>query len=116
MVQGIFSSLTFPLANFPTKGAKATDLFDLLWQGIEYLEMDDFKVMFLTSESICVSLAHCKPVSNLSTKLVYYLHAGDGAGPNRRFYKMHGTERGGTVYKTTNPFSEVDDAGSQRAI
>ena len=64
MVRGIFSSLNFPLAHFPTKGAKATDLFDLLWQGIEYLEMNDFKVMFLTSESISVSLAHCKPTVN----------------------------------------------------
>ena len=52
MVRGIFSSLNFPLAHFPTKGAKAIDLFDLLWQGVEFLEMNDFKVMFLTSECL----------------------------------------------------------------
>lgn len=41
--------------------------------------------------------------------------ADDDAGPNCRFYKMHSSE-GGIVYKTTNPFSEFDDAGSQRTI
>ena len=43
-------------------------------------------------------------------------YAGDGAGPNRRFYKMHSSEKGGSVYKTTNPFSESDAAGLQRSI
>ena len=71
MVRGIFSSLNFPLAHFPTKGAKAIDLFDSLWQGIEFLEMNDFKVMFLTSECSSFSHTHCKPVSNLDMELVH---------------------------------------------
>ena len=41
-------STSLILAHSPTKGAKAIDLLDLLWQGVEFLEMNDFMIMFLT--------------------------------------------------------------------
>lgn len=44
MVIGIFYTLNFLLAHSPTKGAKAIDLFDLLWQGVEFLKMNDWQV------------------------------------------------------------------------
>ena len=77
--------------------------------------MNDIQVMSLTNGSISlytVNLgtgvkARCKTGSQ---------SADDDAGPNCCFYKMYSSQRGGLVYKTTTPFSESDDAGSQRAI
>ena len=37
-VRGIFSSLKFPFAHFPTKGATAKELLPLVWQAVSRLE------------------------------------------------------------------------------
>ena len=38
MVRGIFSSLKFPYAHFPTKGASADTIFPLIWEAVMNLE------------------------------------------------------------------------------
>ena len=81
MVRGIFSSLCFPYAHFPTKGITAEELFPLVWEAVFNLEAAGFRVMVLTC---------------------------DGAACNRKFFKMNGVSRGKDelVYKTRNPHAE----------
>ena len=76
MVRGIFCSLHFPLANFPTAGVTGISLFDIMWEATEHLERSDFIVSFQT---------------------------GDGCSPNRRYYRMH--RDSGITHKTINPYS-----------
>ena len=76
MVRGIFSSLHFPLANFPTAGVAGISLLDIMWEATEHLEQSDFIVSFQT---------------------------GDGCSPNRRYYRMHGDS--GIPPKTINAYS-----------
>ena len=64
MIRGLFSSLEFPYAHFATRGASANTLFPLVWEAVERLEYCGFDV-----------IAFCC----------------DGASPNRKFYKMHGS-------------------------
>ena len=79
MVKGIFTSLEFPYAHFPTKGVKAEELHPLVWKAIMNLESCGFKYLVVT---------------------------GDGASCNRKFFRMHGKKDDGIVYKATNPYAE----------
>ena len=80
MVRGIFTSLAFPYAHFPTRGATANELFPLFWDPVRNLEMCGFKVMAFT---------------------------GDSAAANRKLFKMHSHGvKGEVVYKTANPYSD----------
>ena len=80
MVRGMFSSLEFPYAHFATRGVTADSLYPIVWEAVQRLEWSGFNVIAFSC---------------------------DGASPNRKFYKMHGTS--GLTYKTTNPFSEDRD-------
>ena len=76
MVRGIFVKLNFPYVHFATCGITGDVLFPIIWEAIRQLEIIGLKV-------ICIT--------------------GDGASPNRKFFRMHNT---GLVYKTPNPFSK----------
>lgn len=78
MVRGIFFKMNFPYAHFATKAFTADMLFPLMWQAVQQLELMGFKV-------ICIT--------------------GDGASPNRKFFRMNATGCE-TTYKTYNPYSE----------
>lgn len=81
MVRGMFSNLEFPYAHFSTRGISADSLFPLVWEAVNRLELSGLNVIAFSC---------------------------DGASPNRKFYKMHRTEKG-LVYKTKNPFSNDRD-------
>ena len=44
MVQGICSSLKFPLAHYPTKDLTGDQFYGLVWEIVEALEVAGFKV------------------------------------------------------------------------
>ena len=44
MVQGICSSLKFPLAHYPTKDLTGDQLYGMVWEVVEALEVAGFKV------------------------------------------------------------------------
>ena len=83
MVRGLSTSLRFPNAHFPTTGVTAVSLVNIVWEAIEHLEMLGFAVIAICS---------------------------DGSGPNRKFFRMHGTASGvsakNPTYKIQNPYSE----------
>ncbi|CAG2208384.1 THAP9 [Mytilus edulis] len=80
MVRGIASNLKFPLAHFATAGITADQLFTILWEAVEILELDTgLKVLFITS---------------------------DGASPNRRFIRLHANNQNGIVYRATNLYAD----------
>ena len=83
MVRGVSSNLKFPLAHFATNGVTSDQLFPILWEAAEILELDlNLKVLFIT---------------------------GDGASPNRRFVRLHkedGQDR--VVYRADNIFAPED--------
>ena len=81
MVRGVFSSLHFPYAHFPTTGVTGATLFPIVWEAIERLEQLGFRVVALT---------------------------GDGASPNRKFFSLHAESRDEFCYKTPNPFTTED--------
>lgn len=77
MVRGLVTDLVFPYAIFPSKSPKGCDIFPLLWEVIERLTRNGFRVLAVT---------------------------GDGASCNRRLFQMHATGRK-LVYKINNVFS-----------
>ena len=77
MVRGIFCSLHFPLANFPTVGVTGVSLHDILWEVTEHLERSDFIVSFQT---------------------------GDGCSANRNYYRIH--ENPQVPHKAINVYRE----------
>ena len=83
MVRGVSSNLKFILAHFATNGVTSDQLFPILWEAAEILELDlNLKVLFIT---------------------------GDGASPNRRFVRLHkedGQDR--VVYRADNIFAPED--------
>lgn len=83
MIRGIFTSLRFPYAHFPTKSLTGNQLFSIVWEAIERLERDGFKVMAITA---------------------------DGASPNRKFFRLHSMTSTATdiCYKTPNPYASED--------
>ena len=80
MVRGISVDLKFPLAHFATNGITSDQLFGILWECVELVEIDaGLKVLYITA---------------------------DGASPNRRFIKLHKTdEQQTTVYRAINRFA-----------
>lgn len=81
MVRGLFSSLSFPYAQFPCATASADVLHPIVWHCIEHLEMIGLKVLAL----VC-----------------------DGASPNRKFYKMHTDGTTQLTYKVKNIYADQD--------
>ena len=78
MVTGLLSHLTFAYAQFPSLSVTSDQLYSLVWACVRRLEMAGFKVISLTC---------------------------DGAGSNRKFFKLHG-KPDEFVYKTTNVCAE----------
>ena len=80
MVRGIFSSLQFPLAQFPTDKLNSVQLFNMVWDAVRNVESCGLTVKFLTA---------------------------DGASTNRLFFKMCQLpdDKSKFVYRTISPFS-----------
>ena len=80
MIRGLFTSLEFVFAQFPTNGVTGDALFPIVWEAIRNIEECGLKVIVVTA---------------------------DGASPNRKFFKMHQASKspGEIVYKTPNPYS-----------
>ena len=82
MVRGIFINLHFPYVQFPCKNLTGDQLYPLVWEAVQRLELCGFKVL----ATIC-----------------------DGAANNRRFIHMHGNPKSSLVYKTRNLYSVEKD-------
>ena len=81
MVRGIFTKLTFPYAQYPTRGITADCLFPIAWEVVKNLECAGFKVISLT---------------------------GDKASANRKFFAMHNltqSQPSKETHKIRNPYS-----------
>ena len=74
MVRGLFTRLQFPYAQFSCASVSGDLLYDPFWEAVCRLERLGFKVLAATA---------------------------DGASPNRRLIKLHGTDK--LVYKVMNP-------------
>ena len=81
MVRGLFFKFEFPLAHFSTEGATGDLLYPIVWEGIRNIESTGLKVLAVTA---------------------------DGASPNRKFFRMHGSLKDGVVYKTKNLYAFDD--------
>ena len=81
MVRGVFFKFDFPLAHFATVGVTADTLYPIVWEGIRLVESSGLKVIAVTA---------------------------DGAGPNRKFFKMHGNKKDGLIFNTKNLFASDD--------
>ena len=79
MVRGLFTSLKFAYAQFPSTNTKGCDLFVLLWKVIERL----------TRLGLNVLAVSC-----------------DGAKSNRKMFKLHGSEKDFT-YSTENCYCTI---------
>lgn len=79
MVRGIFSSVEFPYAQFPTHNLKGCQLFTLVWDAVRNVESCDLIVKFLTA---------------------------DGVSMNRLVFKMCRlpNDKSSIIYKTINPY------------
>ena len=74
--------MKFPLAHFSTLGVTSDQLFCILWEAVELLEVDvNLSVLFITS---------------------------DGASPNRRFIRLHGDNNQAVVYRAKNLSAPVN--------
>lgn len=80
MVRGIFTSLQFPYAHFPTQALSGDSLFAIIWEAVEHLERLGLKVIVLT---------------------------GDGPSPNGKFFQLH-AQQSGVCYKVLNPYAEEE--------
>ena len=81
MVRGVFTSLRFPYAHFPTTDTTGAKLYSIVWEAIERLERLQLKVVAVTA---------------------------DGASPNRKFFSMHSCSKSDVCYKTPNPYTKED--------
>ena len=83
MVRGAATSLRFPYAHFSSTCTTYDELLMILWEGIELLERTGFMVLGVTY---------------------------DGAGPNRKFFRAHGTSSGAAtpLNKTPNPYANEE--------
>ena len=77
MVRGLFSSLQFPYAVFPSCSIKGSDLFPLLWEAIGRLTQNGFHVLAITA---------------------------DGCKSNRKLFQLHSKDSK-PVHKVQNIFS-----------
>ena len=78
MVRGLFTSIKFVYAQFPTTSAKGCNIFVLVWKAIERLTRLGFQVLAI----VC-----------------------DGAKNNRRMFNLHSTDSE-LCYKTQNIYSK----------
>jgi len=81
MVRGLFMSLKFPYAQYPTADLTADNLFPLAWDVVRHLEATGFKVVSLTADK-----GSCNP----------------------KFFRLHrqaGAAISDVVYKVPNPYS-----------
>ena len=78
MVRGLTSGVTYPLAYFPTSSMKASELYEIFWEIVKQLELQDIRVLVSVS---------------------------DGAGVNRAFLKMCCGDDVNSYYKSVNPFA-----------
>lgn len=76
MVKGLFSSLKYPYAQFPSHSLSSDELFHPFWESVARLERLGFKVM-----GLCC----------------------DGLAANRRFFSLHSNEP--NCYKVDNPYA-----------
>ena len=81
MVRGLFFKFDFPLAHFSTEGVTGDILYPIVWEGIRLIESAGLKVIAITA---------------------------DGASPNRKFFRIHGSSKNNTVYKTKNVYASDD--------
>ena len=83
LVRGIFTTLKFPLAQFPTTGAASHQLYPIVTEAVMRLEIMGFKVMSLTS---------------------------DGSSPNRKLYRLMRDPSDDTTpgYCCPNPITDDD--------
>ena len=83
MVRAIFKhSFTFPIAQYPTCDLTAEDLYPLVWNVVEALELNEIDVTAITC---------------------------DGLAANRKFFRtsQSTTESLNIPYKTTNPYDQT---------
>ena len=76
MVRGVFCNISFPYAQFPMSSAQAHDVFPLLWQVIDRLEVNNIHVLGVTA---------------------------DGVSVNRKVFQMHGASP--RIHKCANLYS-----------
>ena len=84
MIRPVFKpSISFPVASFPTTDLKGGQLFPMVGEVIEALELNNFPIVAVTA---------------------------DGASPNRRFYCICCKKkwRGSVPFKTKNPYADRD--------
>ena len=55
MVRGVFTDICFPYAQFPVASPKVSDIFQLVWRGIDRLECNDLKVLGVTCDGVSVN-------------------------------------------------------------
>lgn len=82
MLRGVFFKLDFPLAHFACTDLTGEQIFSIVWEAVRLVESIDLKVLFITA---------------------------DGAGPNRKFFRMHKGSESGVVYRTINRYSPDGD-------
>ena len=85
MIRGAVTNFVFPYALYPAKSPKGCDLFPILWDVIERLTRNSFRVLAVTS---------------------------DGASCNRNLFQMHAAKKKdgtGAIYRTKNIFSVDGD-------
>ena len=79
MVRGIFFKLNFPYAHFGSTDISGDILFPIMWEAIRQIEGLGLKVISIV---------------------------GDGASPNRKFFRMHSSSQSTElVYKTLNVYA-----------
>ncbi|SMN01062.1 hypothetical protein SPONL_1742 [uncultured Candidatus Thioglobus sp.] len=81
MIRGVVTNLIFPYALYPATSLRGCDIFPLLWDVIERLTRNHFRVLAVTC---------------------------DGATCNRSMFRLHSTA-GGVVYKTRNVYSAENE-------
>ena len=83
MIRHVFKpSAFFPVAMYPSSCLSGERLYPMVFDVIEYLEVQGFPVVSITS---------------------------DGNSPNRRFYRICGLSDERPTYKTSNPFADGRD-------
>ena len=65
MVRGLFTTLEFVLAQFPTNGITGDSLFPVVWEAIRNIEECGLKVIVVTADPTANSLRCIKPQKSL---------------------------------------------------
>ena len=78
LVQGLFSQLKFPYAQFPCTELSGDQMYNPFWEAVGRLELCGFKLLALTC---------------------------DGLAANRRLFKLHNPKSSSLVYKVSNSYA-----------